>query len=348
MSAFVLIAVLLTLAAVAALSYPLLRKRSGETSAWMPAGIATLVVAGGAAALYPVWSNWKWNDPMPAADSPAAMVGRLARRLEKQPNDLNGWLLLGRSYGVIEQYNLSARAYQRANTLADGKNVDALLGLGDALINGGQSDFGGRAGRLFEQALEHDPKSVRALFFSAIAAGERNEIPLARSRYVRLLDANPPAEIKKLIEEQVRALDGLSTMVAATPAGPNAAGSAAVQTAPAAAVVAVPVRITLSANVAKNAAAGAPLFVLARVPGQRGPPLAARRLEAKFPQDVDLLSSDAMIAGTGFIAGQELEITARIANGGSAMSKSGDPMGSVVLKAGGKTRAAIEINQLTP
>jgi cytochrome c-type biogenesis protein CcmH len=297
-----------------------------------------------------VWSNWKWNDPMPAADSPAAMVGRLARRLEKQPNDLNGWLLLGRSYGVIEQYNLSARAYQRANTLADGKNADALLGLGDALVNGGQSDLSGRAGRLFEQALELDPKSVRALFFSAIAAGERNEIPLARSRYVRLLEANPPAEIKKLIEDQVRALDGLSTMVAAAPTGPNAAGagSAATPAAPAAEVVAVPVRITLSASVAKNAAAGAPLFVLARVPGQRGPPLAARRLEAKFPQDVDLLSSDAMIAGTGFVAGQELEITARIANGGSAMSKSGDPMGTVVLKAGGKTRAAIEINQLTP
>jgi hypothetical protein len=114
------------------------------------------------------------------------------------------------------------------------------------------------------------------------------------------------------------------------------------------AAVAVPLRITLSASVAAKAAAGAPLFVLARIPGQRGPPLAAKRLEAKFPQDVELLSSDAMISGTGFAVGQEIEIEARIANGGSAISRSGDPFGSVRVKAGGKQRTSIEISQLKP
>jgi hypothetical protein len=100
--------------------------------------------------------------------------------------------------------------------------------------------------------------------------------------------------------------------------------------------------------VAGKAAQGAPLFVLARIPGQRGPPLAVRRLNATFPQEVDLRSTDAMVAGTGFAAGQEIEIEARVANGGSAISASGDPFGIVRIKAGSGTRTAIEINQLKP
>jgi hypothetical protein len=55
-----------------------------------------------------------------------------------------------------------------------------------------------------------------------------------------------------------------------------------------------------------------------------------------------------MIAGTGFANGQELEIEARVANGGSAISRSGDPFGVVKIKAGTGARTAIEINQLKP
>lgn len=347
MSGFLLIAALLALLVIAPLVYPLLKRNGVGTSAAVTGVIVALGIAGGATLLYPVWSNWKWSVPEPAADSPAAMIGRLARRLEKQPDDLQGWLLLGRSYAVIEQFPLAARAYQRADNLAKGKNADALMGLGDALINGEQSDFSGRAGKLFEQALELDPSSVKALFYSAIAAMERSEFPLARARFSRLLEGSPPPEVRRVIEEQIRGIDAQALLASrsGTPAPAAAAaqpGAAAVQ------AVTVPLRITLSAAVAARADAGAPLFVLARIPGQRGPPLAAKRLEARFPQDVDLLSSDAMLAGTGFAAGQEIEIEARIANGGSAISRSGDPFGTAVVRAGGKSRTVIEIAAVKP
>jgi hypothetical protein len=129
------------------------------------------------------------------------------------------------------------------------------------------------------------------------------------------------------------------------PAEPAAAGAGA---AAAVATVELPLRVTMAAAVASKATSGAPLFILARIPGQRGPPLAARRLEATFPQDVELRSTDAMIAGTGFTAGQELEIEARVANGGSAISRSGDPFGTTIIRAGSKQRTSIEINQLKP
>lgn len=357
MSGFLLVAALLAVLVIAPLLYPLLRRTGAGGTAAIPGVIVALGIAGGAAVLYPVWSNWKWSEPAPAADSPAAMIGRLARRLEKQPDDLEGWMLLGRSYAVVEQYPLAVRAYQRANRLADGKNAEVLMGLGDAMINAGQSDFNGQAGRLFEQALELDGTSVKALFYSAVAALERSEFPLARARFVRLLEGNPPPEVRRVIEEQIRGIDAQTLMaarpgspaptVSASPGGSGGATAPATSSA-ATAAVSVPLRITLSKSVADRAAAGAPLFVLARIPGQRGPPLAAKRLEAKFPQEVDLLSSDAMLAGTGFTAGQEIEIEARIANGGSAASRSGDPFGTAVVRAGGRARTVIEIAAVKP
>jgi len=352
MNAFVLVAALLALAVTVPVLVPLLRRSDGQPTAALLSVVLVVLVGGGAALLYPVWSNWQWSQPEPAADSPSAMIGRLARRLEKEPDNIDGWLLLGKSYGVVEQFPLSVRAYQRAVNLLEEKQdpalvekrVEALMGVGDALINGGMSDFAGRAGRLYEQALELNPNLVKALFYSAIAASERSDLPLARTRFARLLEGNPPPEVRSFIEQQVQALDAQMALaqkpeapaVAANP--PSAAGPA----------VGVPLRITLAKSVADKGAAGAPLFVLARIPGQRGPPLAAKRLDARFPQDVDLLSTDAMLSGTGFAAGQEIEIEARIANGGSAISRSGDPFGTARVKAGQSQRTAIEINQLKP
>jgi cytochrome c-type biogenesis protein CcmH len=338
-SGFIAIAGLLTLAALVALLYPLLRQREGSPEAWRTGGAAALLVAVGAAALYPLWSNFRWNAPAPAMDTPEAMVGRLARRLEKQPDDLPGWLQLGRSYTVLEEYPLAVRAYERANTISKGQSPEAAMGLAEALFNSGRSDLSGRAGKLFEQALALDPTSTKALFYSALAASERNDLPLAKQRFERLLNANPPPEVRKLIEDHVKALDATSKMVAAaSSASPAAAGP----------VVTIPLHVTLAAKVAGKATAGAPLFVMARIPGQGGPPLAVQRLEGKFPQDVDLSSSDAVMGGSGFAVGQEIEVEARVANGGGALSTTGDPYGTVRLKAGGATRASLEINQLKP
>ena len=362
MNAFVLVAALLALAVIVPLLVPLLRRRDAQpTAALLSVGLVVLI-GGGAALLYPLWSNWQWSQPELAADAPAAMIGRLARRLEKNPENVDGWLLLGKSYGVVEQFPLAAKAYQRAVNLLEKKNdpalrdkrVEALMGLGDALVNGGMSDFAGRAGRLFEQALEANPNIVKALFYSAIAASERNDLPLARTRFARLLEGSPPPEVRRFIEQQVQALDAQMALASQVPAGAASgapmAQAAAPPATPAAAgpVTQVPLRITLAKSVADKGAPGAPLFVLARIPGQRGPPLAAKRLEARFPQDVELLSSDAMLSGTGFTAGQEIEIEARIANGGSAISRSGDPFGSARVKAGQSQRITIEINQLKP
>lgn len=345
MSGFIFIAGLLTLATLLALLYPLLRRSEGSPEAWRSAGIIGLLFLFGGAGLYGLWSNFRWHEPEPALDSPEGMVGRLARRLEREPDNLQGWLMLGNSYTVLAEtpgrenyYELAARAYQRADTVAGGKSHEALTGLAEALVLGGRSDLAGRAGRLFEQALELPGAPVKALFYSALAAQARNELPLAKERFERMLLANPPPEVAQIIKEQIQEIDVTAAMAASAPVQDSAAAGEA---------VAIPLRITVASSVAGKAAPEAPLYVVARVPGQRQP-VAVKRLEARFPLEVDLLSTDAMTGGHGFTAGQELEVEARIANDGGALSRSGDPFGAVRIKAGEARRTAIEINQLRP
>jgi cytochrome c-type biogenesis protein CcmH len=343
MTLFIVIATLLALGAAALVLLPLLRPRAdGAPRALLAAALSAVLLLAGAGTLYQVWSTWSWQKPIDDVATPEGMVGRLARRLEKNPEDLNGWLLLGRSYGQLGQYPLSAKAYRRADRLANGRSADALAGIAEALLLSEQSDLKGEAGRMFEKALVVEPRSIKALFYGALGAAERGESKLARARFQTLLGAETPPEVRRLIEQQIAALD-VELQQRAAPAANAANGSASIR-----------LHLVLDGAVAARAAPGAPLFVSVRIAGQGGPPLAARRLEARFPQDVELSAGDAMIAGRSFAPGQEVEITARIANGGSAAARAGDPVGTVRYKvespAGGSAarRVELKIGSLTP
>ena len=165
MTTFVLLAAVLTIAGVALVAIPLLRAKPGDT---MPAPWAALVAAGvlavGSTVLYVRLTNWSWQTSV-AEDTPQTMVARLARRLEQNPDNLEGWLMLGRSYTELQEYQLSVRAFQRADRLAGGKSSEALIGEAEALARSDENELDGRAAKLIEQALEVDPDSGKALFF---------------------------------------------------------------------------------------------------------------------------------------------------------------------------------------
>jgi cytochrome c-type biogenesis protein CcmH len=368
MTTFILVAIVLTIAAVGVVVIPLLKRprakaASAEPAIWAAFG-ATGVLIFGAAGLYAVWSNWSWQKTENAG-TPQGMVASLARRLEKNPGDLQGWLMLGRSYAVLEQYELAGRAYQRADRLAEGKSAEALVGMAEALVLLDEKELEGRAGQYLEKALELDPKSGKAQFYGAAAALRRGDLPLARERFSNLLALNPPDNVRPILEQQIAAIDqklggappGAAPPPAAgapgksaTPGGADAARDPASAPANAAAGAAPPVRIkvTLAAKLNGSVPASAPLFVLIRDPRQAGPPLAVKRLASQFPQTVELTTADSMLPGRSYSSGQLVEVVARVSRTGNPVGASGDPFGLAAHRVGEGGVVDIVIDHVTP
>lgn len=347
MITFVVLAAVLIAAGVAVVAVPLLRRAPDQLAPapWAALGAAGILVVG--SALLYVWlSNWSWRAPQ-AGDTAQTMVARLARNLERNPDDLNGWLMLGRSYIVLEQYPLAVRSYERADRLAKGRSAEALVGEAEALVLNDDTQLDGRAGKLVEQALAVDPNSNKALFFGGAAAERRGDLPTARDRFARLLALNPPANVKSVIEGQIAAIDkqlgGAGPQVAQRGGEPAAAPPAAASSS-----AAVRVTVSLSPKLAASAQGGQPLFVFVRDPSQPGPPLAAKRLDSHFPQTVELTASDSMIPGHTFASGQKVQVVARIARSGNPLAGSGDPVGEVAYLVGHDGLVNVVIDRLTP
>lgn len=352
MLTFLVLAGALTVAGVALVAVPLVRQRpAGPAPAPWTALAATGLLVVGSALLYLTWSNWAWHAP-PAADSPERMVANLAHSLERNPNNLDGWLMLGGSYLVLQEYPLAYRAYERADRLSNGANVDALTGEAEALMMSDRSEIDTRAGRLIERALALAPDSGKALFFGAALAVHRGNLPLARQRFEKLLSMDPPASLRPVIEQQISAIDrqlagGAESGVATGAAASAGAGAGTPGAAAPAAVPAVRVKITL-ADALRGASGAFPLFVFVRDPAQPGPPLAVRRLASDFPQTVELTTKDSMVPGRAFSAGQSVEVVARIARSGNPVGASGDPFGMVSYKVGKDGVVGLVIDRLTP
>ncbi len=345
MLTFVLLAAALTVAGIALIAVPLLKGRPGgpAPARWSALAAAGLLIAG-SATLYVVWSNWAWRAP-PPANSPENMVAQLARQLERDPQNLDGWLMLGRSYLVLQEYPLALRAFERADRLSGGRNAEALTGEAQALAISDPTELDTRAGRLIERALVLAPDSPKALFFGAVVAVRRGELPLARQRFVKVLAQNPPDAARRFLEQQIVAIDRqLSNAAGGSPAESSSESSTG---AAADAAAAVRVRITL-APALKRSGDPVPLFVFVRDPTHPGPPLAARRLASEFPQTVELTPKDSMLAGHSFKNGDRVTVVARIARSGAPTGASGDPFGEAAYQVGKDGVVGLVIDRVTP
>jgi cytochrome c-type biogenesis protein CcmH len=336
--AFVLIAGTLAAAAAVLLLWPLLRRRDDARPTAPVAAVTVLIVTLlGGAGLYAAFSHYNWVEMPAVADTPAAMTARLANRLSKEPGKVEDWLTLGRSYTVLEQYPLAIRAYQRADRMANGTNVEAIIGTAESMVALDSAELSGGAGRLFERAMELDPSNPKALFYGAFAALARGELPKARERFQGLLALNPPPQVRAILEKRIADIDAaFNGAVPAEPAGAAEEGAR------------IAVHVTLAPALATRVTSEAPLFVAARDPNSPGPPFAVKRLPAKFPVDVELTAADAMLATRRIAAGQQLEVVARVALGGTPTASSGDPFGQVSYHVGSDGKLNIVIDRLAP
>lgn len=112
--------------------------------------------------------------------NPAEMVARLEERLKKNPNDLQGQLMAGRSYMALERWEEAEKAWRKVIEL-DQKNETAHYSLGEILIraNTGNHTIAEEALSHFDKALIRLPQDPSVLWARGIALIQLERYPEA-------------------------------------------------------------------------------------------------------------------------------------------------------------------------
>lgn len=324
---FVAICVILALAALACVAPSLWRDR-GKPASTAALTASCLLIPVLAAMIYLQSSNYEWahaglevgEDGSPPTVE--QLIGPLRARLEDSPDDPGGWMLLGASYVQVERYPEAVLAFDRVLDLTGGRDTDALMGKAEALILGNPQRLLGDAGDMVEQVLSADPANPKGLWYGGLRASATGQEVIAVQRWRTMLEGPVTPEVRAIVEGELNRL-GASVETAGSMA---AAGG---------------VELRLSLGPPASPPPGAVLFIVARIPGQAGPPLAAKRVdEARFPLEVRLSDADAMLPGATISDQAELAITARLSASGQTTPGAGDYEAQGAWEAG---QGALEI-----
>lgn len=344
MTAFLAICALFLVAAIGLIAWPLAgKRRGGDAAAKSPlaAGIVAGLLPLAAFIIYFAASNWDWKA---SPQAPPAMskhdlrtaVGQLQEKLAQQPDDIEGWKLLGRSATVVGDYPLARSAFQEATTRSQGRDPDAVAGLAESMVLIDETAIDGEAADLFEKALAMAPDNTRALWYGGIVAYRRGDMALAQQRWVELQQHDIPADLRQVLAERLAELEQAVGKPAATAAAaPAVAGG-------------IELSVALAPALAAQVPPGATLFVIARR-GAGGPPLAVqRRPVGAWPVALSISDADAMIPGTKIAEGGPVTLIARISRSGQPIAAAGDLFGEVGYDFASAHPATITIDRIVP
>jgi cytochrome c-type biogenesis protein CcmH len=251
------------------------------------------------------------------------MVARLAKRLQQEPDNAEGWFMLGRSYMTLGRYQEAANAFSRANQLVP-DNSNILMRYADALAMAQGGKLSGQPFTLVKQALQVSPDDPTTLWMAGMGYEEAGEYEQAVRHWRRLLPhlANDPEALNKVNKLIAGAEAKLGHKVEVTETAgnePAAAPSASIR-----------VRVELDPALQDKAAPDDTVFVFARALSGPPMPLAAVRKQVKdLPFEVTLNDAMAMMPQLKLSGFPEVRISARISKSGNARAEKGDLQGEV-------------------
>ena len=327
MAQFWIGAAVLSVAALGFVVVPLWRQRQA-TGGWSRLGslVAALLVPS-AVGLYLGIGTWN-GQSLSTSDSTlppmAELVEGLDARLQEQPDDPAGWYLLGQSYMSLGRYADARRAFSEGLARDPAPGTDMKLAFAEAQTLTDPQALLGDAGQIFEDALEVEPDNATALWYGGLAAAATQRPNIARSRWSRLLQLDPPQALRDVLEQHLNALGGISEPVQESP----------LQLAQTEAPAGLEIRLRLQLGEGLGEAGainspGASLFIFARAP-EGGPPVAVIRESASaVPGEFSLSDANNMLPGRSLADFPELTIVARISASGEPTEQPGDVYGEI-------------------
>jgi cytochrome c-type biogenesis protein CcmH len=272
-----------------------------------------------------------------------AMVGKLALRLQDNPADGEGWLMLARSYNALGRFPEASAAYGRAFTLLP-PDAQHLADYADTLAMAQGRRLAGEPEKIIARALAADPRNIKALALAGSAAFERQDYAAAIAEWRKVL-AIVPAEStiaarigSSIADAEQRAGGGVPSIAAAQPAAPGQPAAGALSGV-----------VALDSNLRGQVADGDTVFVFARAAEGPRMPVAIKRLTVReLPARFVLDDSMSMAGGPKLSEQKQVIVGARVSRSGNATPQSGDLEGHAEAIAPGSANVRVTISRAVP
>ncbi len=281
----------------------------------------------------------------PSASAPNTMeasIQKLAERLKEHPDDVEGWILLGRSLEATRQFERAATAYEFALKQTP-DNVEIKAFYAEALAEANEGRLMGKPLQLVQEILAQDPLNKTALWMAGIAAAEQGN-PGQAVAYWQTLKQQLPADSPDIsqIDGYIAEVQGKSAPAASARPETGKTASAASTT------KRIQVAVTLASPLAAKAQPDDAVFIFARAAEGPPMPLAVVRKQVRdLPIEVTLDDSMSMMPGRNLSSVDRIVLGARISKSGKPTSSPGDFQGlSQALTLENGRRYAITIEQV--
>jgi cytochrome c-type biogenesis protein CcmH len=280
------------------------------------------------------------------------LVQRLAAKLEQQPDNQDGWIMLGRSYMALNNRPAAINAYERALKISD-NNVGLLLAYAEAIAADRGNDFTGRAAPMVEKAFQLEPKNPNVLWIAGILAYQRTDYQDAIDRWSELRGILTPQSGE--LESVNNALDDARSQLGLPPEEPDLPSIAqAKKPAPenptASQGKSLKVEISLSPEMQSKAKPDDLLFIYAKA--MSGPPMplaAVRKRVSDLPLSINLDDSMAMMPQMKLSKFPRVLVGARVSLSGNPKAQSGDLEGEISAVSPGQAETVkVVINSVHP
>ncbi len=292
-----------------------------------------------------------------------AMAANLAAKLEKEPGNVDGWVMLARTYYAMNRHAEAARAFDRAVALVP-DNADLLADYADS-IGAAEGGLRGKSLELIERALKADPTHWKALALAGTAAFNRKDFQQAVDYWERMKKTVPPGSpIAASIDASIAEARELGGLKAGPPSGSQALAAAAgaakgpsgLAPAPAPAPPTSPSSgatiagtVSLAPALAAKVTPTDVVYIFARAAEGPKMPLAIIRKQVKdLPVPFSLDDSMAMAPNFALSNFSSIVIGARVSKSGSAAPQSGDLEGLSPTVKVGATGLVVVIDRTLP
>ncbi len=247
------------------------------------------------------------------------MVQRLAARLRSNPDNVEGWTMLARTYNALGRFEQAASAYASAAKQSP-NDAQLLADYADTLAMAQGRRLQGEPEKLIARALQIDPDNSKALALAGSLAFDNKNYAKAVEYWERILRLAPPdSEFARSVSASVAEARTLGKgSVLAAPRGASTAAAAG----------GVKGVVKLAPELAAKVAPTDTVFIFARAAeGPRTPLAILRKQVRELPVTFSLDDSMAMAPGINLSSFPQVVVGARISKSANATPQPGDLQG---------------------